>query len=153
MGRPPSIISFERLYLGSIALYILNAALFWSQMRGAMDQSPQIQANPDMATVVGGIMVGSLVVTVLVSILFWWLVARQASVAGKWLVVGTEAIGALFALFALYKLATGSSPNPAGTAVGLVVTGLAIAAAAMLFRPDAKVWLGEDETVSDEPLT
>ncbi len=152
MPRPPSIIAFERLYLGSIVLYIVNAALFWSATREIMVQTPQIEANPAMAGMVGGIMAGSLIVTVLVSLLFWWLVARARSVAGKWLVVGTEAIGAIFGLLALLRLARGTAPIPTATALGLIATGLAVAAAAMLFRADAGSWFDPvDEEVVPEP--
>ena len=151
MPRPPSIIAFERLYLASLLLYIVVTAVFWSRTRETMLTMPQMQANPDMAGFVDAIMIGSFAVTVGVALLFWWLVARARSVAGKWLVVVTEAIGAVFAVFALLRLVQGVADSAVGSAVSLLVTGLAIAAAVMLFRPDARAWFGED-TAAEELL-
>ena len=151
MPRPSSIVSFERLYLGSTALYVINAALYWSATREIMASTPQAQANPAVVSMLGAIMTGSLALTVVVSLLFWFLVARQRSVVGKWLVVVSEAVGVLFAAVALLRLARGTSPNPPSVVMGLVSTALAVAAAVFLFRPDAKVWLGEDAIADEEP--
>lgn len=111
MQRPPSIVLFERLYLGSLMLWAVNTALFWSRTREIMAQNPQLQANPQVAAIVAPLMIASLVATVGVSLLFWFLVARRGSVAGKWLVVVTEALGALFALIAILRLVQGRTPN------------------------------------------
>ena len=150
MSRPPSIILFERLYLGSIALYILNAALFWTQNRALVAAMPQLRANAQLASLVGAIIVGSLVVTLLLSLLFWWLVAKQRSEAGKWAVVVTEVIGALLAVLPLIRLVQGATPNVVGAVLGLASTALAIWAATLLFRPDAQPWFGEQDAA--EPL-
>lgn len=152
LPRPPSIRAFERLYLASLLLYIVVTAIFWSRTRETMLSMPQMQANPDVAGIVGAIMIGSFAVTIGVALLFWWLVTRARSVAGKWLVVVTEAFGALFAVFALLRLVQGTADSVVGTMVSLLVTGLAIAAAVMLFRPDARAWFGEDAT-EQEPLS
>ena len=148
MTRPPSIVLFERLYLGSLAIYLINAAMFWTQSRDTVAAMPQIQANPAIAALVPPIMLGSLAVTVLFAILFWWLVARQRSEVGKWLVVVTEAIGGLFGLFALLQLVWGTAVNPTAAAIGLLATALAVAAAVVLFRPDARAWFGEEPGVT-----
>lgn len=151
LPRPASIVAFERLYLGSLLLYIVVTAVFWTRTRETMLTMPQMRANPDVAGIIGPIMIGSFAVTVGVALLFWWLVARKHSVAGKWLVVVTEAIGALFAIFALLRLVQGTADSTVGSALSLLVAGLAIAAAVMLFRPDARAWFGED-AVAEGPL-
>ncbi|WP_419808788.1 hypothetical protein [Sphingomonas sp.] len=141
--RPPSIAAFERLYLGSTALYVIVTLIYWSATREMMAASSQVQSNPQVGGMIGGIMIGSFAVTVLVALLLWWLVARGRSVVGKWLVVGTEAIGAIGGLLALLRLARGTAGDLTQALLGLLVTALAIAAAAMLFRADATAWLTE----------
>lgn len=147
MPRPSAITAFDRLYLASIAVYVIAGLAFWSTTRELALDNPAVQANASIAPLVGPIMAGSLIVTVLISGLLWWLVSRQRSVAGKWLVVVTEALGGLFGLWTLAQLAQGSSPNPAGTALNLVATALAVAAAAMLLRRDAAAWFDDHATM------
>ena len=149
MPRPAAITLFDRLYLASIVLYVLNAAIFWSQTSALATEMPQVQDNPAVASMVGGILIGTLVVTVALSVLFWWLVSRQRSEAGKWLVIVTEAIGALTGLWALVTLARGLAPNPTNAAISVVTTALAVAAAAMLLRADAQSWFRDHHA---EPL-
>lgn len=138
--RPPSIVAFERLYLGSILLGIVNAIAFWSINRAAILDLPQVQASTGMTGMVDGMLIGSLAINVAISLLFWWLVARQGSVVGKWLVVVTEAIGLVMAILPLLRLLRGTAGNVPGTVLALVSTALAVAAAAMLFRADANGW-------------
>lgn len=145
--RPPAIVAFERLYLGSTLLYVIVSAVFWSQTRELM---LAFQGAQGVAGMITGIMVVTLLITLGASLLLWWLVARQRSVVGKWLVVATEVIGVIGGLFALLRLIQGSTPNAAQSAMTLVVTALAVAAAAMLFRADARAWFGE--TVANEEV-
>ena len=44
--RPPSIQRFELLYLGSLALFLVTTALFWTQAQAQATAMPQLQANP-----------------------------------------------------------------------------------------------------------
>ncbi len=143
MLRPASIINFERLYLGSFVLWAINTFASWSTMRAMIANNPQVAANPMAGSVMGSMLGTSAIITAAVSLLLWWLVARKASVVGKWMVVVTEGIGALLALFSLVALATGKAPSMLLGLSSLVATGLAIAAAVMLFRPDARAFLGE----------
>ena len=147
MNRPPSIVAFERLYLGSILLTVVNAIVFWSFNRNAIAAMPQVQESPGLAALINIMLVVSLAITVAVSLLFWWLVARVGSVVGKWLVIVTEGLGVLFAILPLLNLIRGHGANVPGTIVTLVCTALAAAAAAMLFRADADDWIAarEDE--------
>lgn len=141
MPRPSSVALFERLYLASIAVYFFNAVLFWSGTRALMAATPRIQADAAMAALVTPIMAVSLAVALSLSLLFWMMVVRWRMVTGKWLVVVTEAIGGALGLVSLVRLLGGHSPNPGSVALGLVSTAMAVAAAAMLFRPDAAAWL------------
>ena len=85
-------------------------------------------------------MLVSVVLTTGVTLQIWTMVASKRSEVGKWLVVGTEVIGALGALLALVQLATHSAPNVTAVVLKLVVTGLAIASALTLFASDASAW-------------
>ena len=143
MTRPASIIRFEQLYLASFALWAINALANWSTARATLVNNPQIGANPGMAGMVGGMLGVGAVIVAGVSLLLWWLVARKASVVGKWLVVVTEGLGVLFALFGLLALVSGRAPSALLAISGLVATALAVAAAVMLFRPDADAWLSD----------
>ena len=145
MNRPPSIIAFERLYLGSIVLSIINAIAFWSFNRDAIAAMPQVQESPGLAALINIMLIVSLAITVAVSLLFWWLVARAGSVVGKWLVIVTEGLGVLFAIVPLLNLVRGHAANVPGTVVTLVCTALAVAAAAMLFRADVDAWIAARE--------
>jgi hypothetical protein len=109
----------------------------------------QVRASPALTELIAPIMIVALVVTVLASVLFWYLVVRKRTVAGKWLVVVTEAVGVVTALQALVRLVSGTAPNPPGVMLSIVSTALAVAAAIMLFRPDARTWFGESSMFDD----
>ena len=154
MLKPPSIRTFEGLYLGSIVLWALNTVIFWSRNQAMMASNPQFVANPQMVAIIQPIMIATVAITAVLSLLFWYLVARRASVVGKWMVVVTEAIGAIFLLLGLVRLATTGGVT-APVALGFVATVLAVAAAAMLFRPDTNAWfaIGEDYDPVDPAAT
>ncbi len=151
MTRPPSIVRFEQLYLASIAIWLLTTLGFWSVNRHMIEANPQTAANPQMQSFALTLMVVSAAVVLGASLLFWWLAARKGSPVGKWLVVVTEAIGILFALYALYLLVSGAAPNVLNAVGNLLSTALAVAAAALLFRPDANVWFADGRGEA-EPL-
>lgn len=148
LPRPSSIVAFERLYLASIAVTVLNFALFWSSKREAVMASAQIQAQPALAKLVMPIFFITVALVVLVSLLFWWLVARQGSVVGKWLVIVTESLGVLVQIPALLALLGGRANPVASVATELLATLLAVAGAAMLLRGDAQPWFARD---ADQP--
>ena len=151
MPRPPSILLFERLYLGSLLLTVIGTVMFWSTTRDLMLAMPNVQGNDSVATLIPAIMVGTLIVTLLASLLIWWLVARAGSVIGKWLAVGTEALGALFAVLAVLRLVRGTTGDLPQSLINLAASVLAIAAAAMLFRADAQPWFRDEVTGGEAP--
>ena len=146
MARPSAIVWFERLYLASIGIYVANALVFWSENRALMETVPQVRAAPALTGLIGPIAIATLAITVLGSLLFWFLVVRRRSAAGKWLVVVTEVVGVLAAVPAILALARGTAPNPPGVALSLLATGLAVAAAAMLVRSDAAAWFSPGDS-------
>ena len=151
MARPPSIVRFEQLYLASIAVWLFTTVSFWSLNRRALETSSQYAANPSAQSAMAGLMIGTASVVLAASLLFWWLAARRAHAAGKWMILATEAVGALLALYAIYGLFRGAAPNTANLVLNLLATGLAVAAALMLLRPDANAWFAEGRGEPEGP--
>ena len=131
--RPQSIELFEKVYLGSIALGLVNTALSW----GALTAS--LKTVGDGAMKMGpGVMVGSIVIGLVISLLLWFFVARRASSVAKWIFVVITAIG-VFGV--LSSLANPLTPKGLTMIGGMIATALQVFAAWLLFKPDAVAWL------------
>ncbi len=151
MQRPPSIVSFERLYLASMMLGLANTALGWQAREDVLSANPAVRGNPQVQAMLGWMLPAATVVGLAMSLLLWFLVARRGSFIAKWIVVIFAGLGVLGAIGVVLTLVRGLSPNVIVSGLGLVTTALSIAAAAMLFRSDALPWFGEtpefEETV------
>lgn len=138
--RPNSILAFERLFLGSIALSVLNFVMGYEALVETVDRHPTLVA----AGIGSGAAVALFALGVAIYLLLWFLVARKAANWAKWVLV---------ALLALSLLSLASSPGDAfalnlTALLGLVVYALQLAAAVFLFRADAIAWL-KDTPPSD----
>ena len=144
--RPQSIELFEKVYLGSIALGLVNTALSW----GALTAS--LKTVSDGAMKMGpGVMVGSIVIGLVISLLLWFFVARRASSVAKWIFVVITAIG-VFGV--LSSLANPLTPKGLTMIGGMIATALQVFAAWLLFRPDAVAWLeSKGENGPGDPST
>ena len=131
--RPQSIELFEKVYLGAIAIGLVNTALSWSQVN-AMLADPRMQA----AGVGNGTLAFGLVIGILLPLLLWYFIARRASNIAKWIYVVLTALG-LFGF--LSALANPMVVKGLVTLLGAVATGLQVYGAWLLFRPDAAAWL------------
>ena len=136
MIKPPSIARFEQFYWASILLGLVNAALNWRTSQAAL------AANPIFANA-GWFLPLLQVVGLAIAVLLWYFIVRRPSVIAKWVQVVFAGIGALGLLSGVFVLVTGRAPVGPQAFVGLISNLLYIAAAVMLFRPDAKEWLGE----------
>ncbi|MBI0476617.1 hypothetical protein D9601_14800 [Sphingomonas sp. MA1305] len=136
MTKPPSIARFEMLYWPAVVLGWLNSALNWRTSQAALD------ANPMLANVHWFLPV-SAAVGALISIAIWFFIARKASVVAKWVQVVFAALGAIGILTGIYTLVSGKAPSALAVVVVIVANVLYVAAATMLFKPDAKEWFGE----------
>ncbi len=128
--RPKSIILFERLYLASIATGLVNTILTYDH------SIRQIQQEPSMAALGWG--AGAFVIifalSILVSLLLYYLIAHRANVIAKWVLVAFTAFGFL-GLPAAFSTAGGAE------LITVVLINLfALGAVIMLFRADAKEW-------------
>ena len=128
--RPPSIVLFDRMFLASLIIGVINAVLSFDSMQA------ELAANPDTAALGwgSGMVIAIIAFSLLIPLLLWYLIAYRASGIAKWILVVLTVGGLLFMgidLENLLSLAT------IGT---LVVTVLQLVAIVMLFRPDAKSW-------------
>jgi hypothetical protein len=139
MGRPQSIITFERCYLGAVALGLANNAFNWTNMQEQMAATPNSQLLPDW------FLPATIAIGVVITLLLWYFIAHRASVVAKWIVVVFFAIGLLGLPGIITGLSTGLI-TPVMAAVGLVTLTLNAIAVWMLFRPDAKAWFAGEQT-------
>lgn len=130
--RPTSIVNFERLYLGAIALGVINSFLSWDRSLALLRAQPTVQFGP-------GFLIATATIGVAIQLLLWFFIARRGSVAAKWIFIVLVAIGLLALTLSFVR-----NPTIGGVTgiLGLVTYALQIAAALMLFRPDARAWLG-----------
>lgn len=128
--RPPSIIDFERAYLASLALGMVNTAINWQGIKQSLE-------NPALKDVgLGlGFMIGVLVFSMALSLLLWFFIARRPSTVAKWIYL-------VLAAFSIVSIFSSLTTLPFGTEVMLNVVAqlLQLYAAWLLFKPDAKAW-------------
>ena len=135
--RPQSIVLFDRLFLASLVLALINAALAYSTL------VEEVEADPALAQIGGGaIVIGVVLASLLIPLVLWYFIARRASNIAKWLLVALIAIGLFFGNFSF------SDGLSLPAILGLVVTLLQVVAIIMLFRADARAWL-EGDTAAD----
>lgn len=136
MTKPPSIVRFEQFYWASVILGLLNTALNWNTSRATLAAN-QLLAN---ATWFLPLMQ---IIGLAIAVLLWVFIVRRPSIVAKWVQVVFAAVGAFGVLSALFLVGVGRAPLSLQLAIGLIGNILYVAAAVMLFKPDAKVWFGE----------
>jgi hypothetical protein len=131
--RPASIDLFDKLYLTSVAISIVQAAVSFKV------SAANLQADP--ATARFGFGSGFLIVTMLISFsisfLLWFLIARRASNIAKWILIVLTAISVPMVIASFPTVAA------SGTMVVLltvITTALSLASIVCLFRRDAREW-------------
>ena len=132
--RPKSIVTFERLYLGALALGIVDIVLSWQET------SARLAADPRARDLGSTFLPMTVLISVIIPLLLWYFVARKASVVAKWIVV------ALFVLsIAAFLIGAQRTGLPSGLSgiLSLVAVVMQAAAVWLLFRPDAKAWFND----------
>lgn len=132
--QPASIKQFDRYFLGSLVLGLVNSVLSYQ------DNIDMLRNDPAMAEAGFG---SGFIITVTIfgfaiPVLLWFLIARRASNVAKWILVVLTVIGTLFMI---PTLAIVAEQGALGLVLVLVVTVLQIYAITLLFRSDAKAWL------------
>ncbi len=131
--RPSSIVMFERLFLASLAISVVNFFVGYDAMVASVEREPTLSA----VGVGEGAAVAAFVIGLAIYLLLWFLIARKASNVAKWVLVVLLALSVLSLLSTLAS----SFALTATTLLGLAVYALEIAAVVFLFRDDAKAWL------------
>ena len=129
--RPASIQTFEKFFLASLAIGLVNAALSYN------DNMKMLAADPATAEMASATNFMLPVLVFSVGIL-WFLIARKASNVAKWVLVVLTALGLLMMIPTLVTLA---GINMVSTVLTVAVNALQIYAIVQLFKPDAKAWL------------
>jgi hypothetical protein len=127
--RPNSIRWFDRLFLSSLAIGLVNSALAYQRAREAIagDSSSHLLQAAN----------GGAAATVLVGLLMWFFISRRAS----------RILRNFFTLFYILGLLamplvlrSAAMTSPLDLALILIVTLLQAGAVYCLFRPDARAW-------------
>jgi hypothetical protein len=134
-GRPASIVRFERLYLASFAVSLVGWAFSWQQTVDRLALDPKT-AN------YGWLLPSALLLSCAITLALWYLVARRASLAAKWVVTILTGLAAVRFAINLMVVAHGKVPVVA-LLLSATILALSIAAVVHLFRDDARLWFGE----------
>lgn len=129
--RPASITMFDRLFLGAIALGLVNSAIAYNSTMEQLEADPAV-AELGLAT--PGFYIGSAAVGYAISLLLWFLISRKANNVARWILTVLTVIGALMVPLTISEL------DLIASIVTVIATILQVAAIWMLFRPDAKLW-------------
>jgi|SRR3569623_262710 hypothetical protein len=139
MGRPISIIWFERCYLASVVIGLISLALKWGDVSTVTQNNPAAaQLGPGfMATVMSiGVVIG-----LGINLLLWFGAARKGWVVCKWFIAIFFVLGLLGTGF---RVVGGRFPEGIPGVLSVIVTVLGALSVWFLFRPDTEEWFGED---------
>lgn len=122
--RPQSIIMFERLFLASIVVGLVNSVLLFGSLTTGQAISPAF-------------LIGSIVVGIGLNLALWWFTARRASNAARIILTILFVLGIASLVF---SVATGSYPPGVAGLLGAVNWLLQTVSIVFLYRPDASAW-------------
>lgn len=134
--RPNSIIRFEQLFLGALALNALNVFLNWDTWSMVMSRGDGSDGMNAFATYT------VIIFPFLINLWLWNKIARKSSSMGKWLLIVLYLIGVI------WSLATIDNYRTLGVTILFVILALKAVAIYMLFRPDAKQWFAGKTVVT-----
>lgn len=128
-NRPKSIISFNRLNLAAAVVGVLNIVVHYGTLRNSAISKGGAAAGPLLG----------IILLILSYLVFWYFIYRRGSNIAKWVFAFVTTVSvAMLPLNLGGIIAVGE--------VYAVIDGIAfvfqLAATAMLFRIDAKNWLG-----------
>ena len=135
--RPSSIIQFERLFLGSIVLGLVNNALTWHDLVNAVGANPDLQRLGVTPSAMIGVVIGLLALGIVINLVLWFLVARRGSNIAKWILTVLTALG----IVSMMVSGLGHQGLTLPMVLTLAALALQIAAIFELFRRDAVEWL------------
>ena len=128
-NKPKSITLFNRLNLAATLVGIFNILVHYGALRDSAISKGASPAGPFLGVLL----------LVLSYLIFWFFIYRRSSNAAKWVFVVVTAVSA--AMIPL-KLAEVIAVGQIYAVIDGTAFALQLAATAMLFRADSKVWLG-----------
>lgn len=147
--RPQSIIRFERAYLASVLVWLVNLVVGWDTKMGAIRRDPRFGGNPQMVAMGETMMIGVSVAGLLLSLLLWYLAARRGSEAAKWILVVLLAFSTIGLVSALLQVAAVGALSLALTVLAFALNAYAVW---MLFTPEAKAWMSGAPEEAEQPV-
>jgi hypothetical protein len=129
--RPQSIIMFERLFLGSLAISAVITAI------GYGDLESTLGSDLEQLGIGMGFVLASVAVIFAIYLLLWYLIAHKAAVVAKWILVVLVALGVVFSIPAFLQVQFDLM-----TGLNLAAYVLQVASLVYLFRADAVAWFG-----------
>lgn len=142
--RPQSIVLFERFFLASLILGVINSALSFNNTLALMNADPAAAQLGFGAAFI----VGTLVFSVAIQLALWFFIARTASDVAKWILLALTALGIVMALSSMGTLAQQGTLT---LVLALFIMLLQIIAIVMLFRADAKAWFAAKGRTDTNP--
>ena len=136
MTRPAAIVRFELLWLASTAAWLGGAALSWSERRRMIADNPALSGYEWLVP-------AGFALVLAVSLALWWLAAHRRRLMARTAVAGVAVLSAIVIAMTLIGMLTGRALSIPTNVLQLLSSGLCIAAAASLFRADARPWFGE----------
>lgn len=135
--RPKSIQQFALVYALVILANLAATVLNWDVLLA------QVAAQPTLARVGPTILFVSSAIAILIPLLLWYFITQRGSAAAKWILVVITVLVMLYDVLGLAS--TGVRFNLVGM-LGLAMLALQAVAIWLLFRPDSRVWFGENDT-------
>jgi hypothetical protein len=136
MTRPVAIVRFERLWLASTAAWLVGAALSWGERRRMISDNPALGGYEWLVP-------AGFALVLAVSLCLWWLAAHRRRLMARTAVAGVAVLSAIVIAMTLIGMVTGRALTMPTNLLQLLSSALSIAAAASLFRADARPWFGE----------
>jgi hypothetical protein len=133
--RPKSIVVFDWLFLGSLAVGLLNIPRAMTRIDDQFRADPRLT---QFASIGHAALIAALVIGTAISLVLWYFISRRANNVAKWILVAITVYGALSSIRMLID-PTPLTPAPSLPAIAVSVVQLA--AMYCLFRKDAATWL------------
>ena len=143
MTKPDSIILFDRLFLVSVALGVLNFIFAWSDMSAKIARAPEFAAT-GFGT---GFVIATFAIGMIINLTIWYFISARANKIAKWILTAFFAIGLLSMLS---NLNNPLGPRGISLGVAFVITLIQGAAIYMLFRPDSIEWFNRKPPVDPD---
>ncbi|MEI4507880.1 hypothetical protein WBQ88_09845 [Sphingopyxis sp. CCNWLW253] len=143
MTKPDSIILFDRLFLVSLALGVLNFLFAWSDMSAKIARAPEFAAT-GFGT---GFLIASFAIGMILNLIIWYFISARASKIAKWILTAFFVIGLISMLS---NLSNPLGPQGISLGVALVITVIQGAATYMLFRADSIAWFNRKPPVDPD---